>query len=225
MTGKRRWPSLLFLAALTTIGLGLAAGADPGTEAEFLAQINASRADAGLGSLSVDGGLVSHATNHTADMMAAGDIYHSSSAELGAAGGTGWERMGENVGKGQSASSLHQAFMNSPGHKANILGDYNYVGIGTGSQDGYLYVTVVFMKKGSTPAPATTTTAVSESPDTTAASSPDTTKPDSTTTTTIATTTTAAPTTTTTMIVGPDKAVVPGQACLEAGRFGQLCHN
>jgi hypothetical protein len=27
------------------------------------------------------------------------------------------------------------------------------------------------------------------------------------------------------MIVGPDKAVVPGQACVEAGRFGQLCHN
>jgi len=217
MTGKRRWPPLLFLAALTTIGLGLAAGADPGTEAEFLAQINASRADAGLGPLSVEGGLVSHAANHTADMMAAGDIYHSSSAELGAAGGTGWERMGENVGKGQSASSLHQAFMNSPGHKANILGDYNYVGIGTGSQDGYLYVTVVFMKKGSTPAPATTTTE---------ASSPNTTTPNSTTTpTTAATTTTVAPTTTTTMIVGPDKAVVPGRNCVEAGRFGQLCHN
>jgi hypothetical protein len=109
--------------------------------------------------------------------------------------------------------------MNSPGHKANILGDYNYVGIGTGSQDGYLYVTVVFMKKGSTPTPATTTT-ISESPGTTQASSPDTTTP-----TTAATTTTVAPTTTTTMIVGPDKAVVPGRNCVEAGRFGQLCHN
>jgi hypothetical protein len=220
MTGTRRWLSLLLVAALAIIGLGLAAGADSGTEAEFLALINASRADAGLGPLSVDGGLVSHAANHTADMMAAGDIYHSSSAELGAAGGTGWERMGENVGKGQSASSLHQAFMNSPGHKANILGDYNYVGIGTGSQDGYLYVTVVFMKKGSTPVPATTTTAVSESPSTTEASSPNTTTPNSTNTTT-----TVAPTTTTTMIVGPDKAVVPGRNCVEAGRFGQLCHN
>lgn len=207
------------------MGLGLAAGADSGTEAEFLAKINASRANAGLGPLSVDGGLVSHARNHTADMMAAGEIYHSSGGELGAAGGTGWDKMGENVGKGQSPSSLHEAFMNSPGHKANILGDYNYVGIGTGSQDGYLYVTVVFMKKGSTSPPATTTTTVSQSPGTTKAPSPPSTKADPTTTTVETTTTTLPPTTTTTMIVGPDKAVVPGQACVEAGRFGQLCHN
>jgi hypothetical protein len=104
--------------------------------------------------------------------------------------------------------------MNSSGHKANILGDYNYVGVGTGSKDGYLYVTVIFMKKGSTSPPATTTTTTAaDSPGTTAGSSPTT------------TTTTIAPTTTTTMIVGPDKAVVPGQACVEAGRFGQLCHN
>lgn len=229
MTGTRRWLSLLLVAALATIGLGLAAGADSGTEAEFLAMINASRANAGFGPLSVDGGLVSHARNHTADMMAAGEIYHSSSGELGAAGGTGWDKMGENVGKGQSPSSLHEAFMNSSGHRANILGDYNYVGIGTGSQDGYLYVTVVFMKKGSTPAPATTTTTTSDSPGTTTTTtsdSPDTTNADPTTTTTVPTTTTTLPpTTTTTMIVGPDKAVVPGQTCVEAGRFGQLCHN
>src|SRR3990170_8351174 len=158
MTGTRRWLSLLLVAALATIGLGLAAAGDSGTEAEFLAKINASRSAAGLGPLQVDGGLVSHARNHTDAMMAAGDIFHSSSAELAAAGGSGWDRMGENVGKGQSPSSLHEAFMNSAGHKQNILGDYNYVGIGTGSKDGYLYVTVVFMKKGSTPAPATTTT-------------------------------------------------------------------
>jgi len=203
------------------MGLGLAAGADSGTESEFLANINASRANAGLGPLTVEGGLVSHARNHTADMMAAGDIYHSSSGELGAAGGTGWDRMGENVGKGQSPASLHEAFMNSAGHKANILGDYNYVGVGTGSQDGYLYVTVVFMKKGSAPAPppATTTTTVSDSTGATAAPSPTPNADPTTTTTTIP------PTTTTTMIVGPDKAVVPGQACVEAGRFGQLCHN
>ncbi len=207
------------------MGLGLAAGADSGSEAEFVGNINASRASAGLGPLTVEGGLVSHARNHTADMIAAGDIYHSSSGELGAAGGTGWDRMGENVGKGQSPSSLHEAFMNSPGHKANILGDYNYVGVGTGSQDGYLYVTVVFMKKGSTPAPApaATTTTVSDSTGATAAPGPTTPKPAPDTTAT--TTTTIPPTTTTTMIVGPDKAVVPGQDCVEAGRFGQLCHN
>jgi hypothetical protein len=227
MTGTRRWLSFLLVAALATIGLSLAAGADSGTEGEFIAKINASRANAGLAPLASKGSLTSYAREHTAAMMDAGEIFHSSSGQLGAAGGSGWDRMGENVGRGQSPSSLHEAFMNSSGHKANILGDYNYVGVGTGSKDGYLYVTVIFMKKGSTSSPTTTTTTVSDSPGTTEASSPGTTKADpTTTTTTIATTTTTLPpTTTTTMIVGPDKAVVPGQACVEAGRFGQLCHN
>jgi hypothetical protein len=225
MTGTKRWLSLLLVVALATVGLGVAAGADSGTESEFISKINSSRASAGLAPLAANGNLTSYARQHTAGMMDAGEIYHSSSAELGAAGGSGWDKMGENVGKGQSPTSLHQAFMDSPGHKANILGDYNYVGVGTGSKDGYLYVTVIFMKKGSTSPPATTTTTTAaDSPGTTAGSSPTTTKaPSSNTTTT--TTTTIAPTTTTTMIVGPDKAVVPGQTCVEAGRFGQLCHN
>ena len=226
MTGKRRWLSLLLVAALATIGLGVTAGADSGSEAEFLAKINSSRANAGLAPLASKGSLTSYARTHTAAMMDAGEIYHSSSAQLGAAGGTGWDRMGENVGRGQTPSSLHEAFMNSSGHRANILGDYNYVGIGTGTKDGYLYVTVIFMKKGSSSAPATTTTTADDSPGTTKASSSGTTKPKPTPATEATTTTTTLPpTTTTTMIVGPDKAVVPGEACVEAGRFGQLCHD
>ncbi len=167
----------MLVAALATIGLGVTAGADSGSEAEFLAKINSSRANAGLAPLAANGSLTSYARTHTAAMMDAGEIYHSSSAQLGAAGGTGWDRMGENVGRGQTPSSLHEAFMNSSGHRANILGDYNYVGIGTGTKDGYLYVTVIFMKKGSSSAPATTTTTVDESPGTTKASSSGTTKP------------------------------------------------
>jgi len=225
MTGKRRWLSLLLVAALATIGLGVAAGADSGSEGEFLAKINSSRANAGLAPLAAKGSLTSYARTHTAAMMDAGEIYHSSSAQLGAAGGTGWDRMGENVGRGQTPSSLHEAFMNSSGHRANILGDFNYVGIGTGTKDGYLYVTVIFMKKGSSSEPATTTTTVGDSPGTTKASNSGTTKPKPTVTTEATTTTTLPPTTTTTMLVGPDKAVVPGEACVEAGRFGQLCHD
>ena len=48
---------------------------------------------------------------------------------------------------GGDVAGLHQAFMASAGHRANILGDYNYVGVGTAfSADDYLYVTVIFMK-------------------------------------------------------------------------------
>ena len=231
MLGKQRWLSIVLLASLATVSLGLSAGADSASEAGFLAKINASRSANGLAPLSVDGGLRNHARVHTQDMMDAGNIYHSTSAELKAAGGSGWSKLGENVGRGGTVDSLHTAFMNSPGHKANILGDYNYAGIGTGTLEGVLYVTVVFMKKGgeattTTTAPAATTTTpkatttTADDSTTTTAKSPATTTAEATTTTT-----TLPPTTTTTLIVGPDKPVTPGESCLVATRFWWMCHD
>lgn len=205
-------------------GLGMAAGADPATESDFLAHINSTRSSNGLAPLNVDGNLRSHARTHTQDMMDADAIFHSTSAELKAAGGTGWTKLGENVGRGGSVASLHQAFMDSPGHRANILGDYNHVGIGTGTKDGVLYVTVVFMQKGSTSTTTTTTappaTTTTQAPTKTTESAPKTqSQPTSTTTTTVP------PTTTTTLVVGPDKPVTPGEACVEATRFWWMCHD
>jgi len=230
MLGKRRL-LLVLLGALVTAGVSLVAVADAGTESEFLSLINSTRADNGLGSLQVDGGLQAHARNHTQAMIESGGIYHSTDGELSAAAGSGWSRIGENVGRGQSASSLHSAFMASSGHQANILGDYNYVGIGTGSADGYLYVTVVFMKKGETgppPTEAPTSTEApappppSDTPATTTAAAFDPGQPAASTTTT---STTLPPTTTTTLIVPPDKPVVAGQSCIEATRYSSICQN
>lgn len=219
MLGKRKWLPIVLLASLATVSLGLSAVADSASEAGFLAKINASRAANGLAALSVDGGLRNHARNHTQDMIDAGEIYHSSSDELKAAAGSGWSKLGENVGRGGTVESLHKAFMNSAGHKANILGDYNYAGIGTASSDGVLYVTVVFMKKGGG---STTTTTAPAATTTTKAESTNTTKPKTTTTTT---TTIPPTTTTTTLIVGPDKPVTPGESCLVATRFWWMCHD
>jgi hypothetical protein len=226
MLGKQKWLSIVLLAAVATVTLGLSAVADPASEAGFLAKINASRAANGLAALSVDGGLRSHARKHTQDMIDADKIYHSTGDELKAAAGAGWSKLGENVGRGGTVDSLHKAFMASPGHKANILGDYNYAGIGTASSDGVLYVTVVFMKKGGGPTTTTTTTAPATTTTTPTPKSTTTTAPKpTTTTTTIAATTTIPPTTTTTLIVGPDKPVTPGESCLAATRFWWMCHD
>lgn len=221
---------MVTVIALAITGVAASAVADSGSEQGFLSKINSERAAKGLGSLKMDGGLQSHARKHTADMIAAGAIYHSTSAELKAAAGSGWSKLGENVGRGGSVSSLHSAFMNSSGHRANILGDYNYAGIGTDTKDGVLYVTVVFMKKGSTqPAPTTTTTTAQ--PTTTQATATDSKAPApkqqqaSVNAEPTTTTTTIPPTTTTTLIVGPDKAVTPGLSCVDATRFGWTCHD
>lgn len=237
MLGNTRWLSLLLVVALATFGLSASAGADSGSEQSFLSAINSTRSAKGLGPLKMDGGLQSHARKHTADMIAADKIYHSSSGELQAAAGSGWTKLGENVGRGGSVSSLHQAFLDSPGHRANILGDYNYAGIGTDtSSSGVLYVTVVFMKKGSTSSPTTTTTQApptTEAPKTTTTqaaekSTKTTTTPSKSPNTTDApatTTTTVPPTTTTTLEVGPDKPVTPGESCYSATRLWWMCHD
>lgn len=234
MLGKTRWLSLLVVVALATFGLSASAGADSGSEQAFLSAINSTRSSSGLGPLKMDGGLQSHARQHTADMIAAGEIYHSSSSELRAAAGSGWDKLGENVGRGGSVSSLHGAFLDSPGHRANILGDYNYAGIGTDTHNGVLYVTVVFMRKGPTSSPTTTTTRAptttqpaEKSPTTTEAQSksPATTQAPTTTEAPATTTTTVPPTTTTTLDVGPDKPVTPGESCYTATRHWWMCHD
>jgi uncharacterized protein YkwD len=58
----------------------------------------------------------------------------------------GWQSLGENVGKGGSESAIQHAFMNSTGHRDNILSrDFRQVGIGAArGSDGRLYVDEVF---------------------------------------------------------------------------------
>lgn len=227
MPGRKPWIAALLVISLSVMGLGLSATADAGQENEFLSAINSSRSASGLAPLAMSGSLQTYARSHSS-VMASGScpdgasICHSTGAQLAAAAGSGYTKLGENVGRGPSVSALHTAFMGSSGHKANILGDYNYVGIGTTTQDGHIYVTAVFMKKGATAAatPTTTTTttvAKSSAPGPTTPPAPETT---STTVTTLPPTTT-----TTTLVVPPDKEVVPGTECLEATRFWQKCHD
>ena len=54
---------------------------------------------------------------------------HNFSAEIAAAD-PGWRAAGENVGEGPSPGSVEAAFMASPEHRANILGDYTHMGVG-----------------------------------------------------------------------------------------------
>jgi hypothetical protein len=56
-----------------------------------------------------------------------------------------WQRLGENVGVGYGVQSLHDAFWNSAGHRANMLGDYNRVGIGVVHSGGKIWVTFRFV--------------------------------------------------------------------------------
>src|SRR5690606_20198958 len=99
--------------------------------------------------------------------------------------------------RGAGCAGLHKAFMNSAGHRDNILDPaYTAIGVGGGvDADGRYWVTVVFgAYKNQTPpttaAPAPTTTTTAPAPAPTTAPKP---KPAPTTTTTVPPTPTTAP--------------------------------
>lgn len=57
-----------------------------------------------------------------------------------------WIRFGENLGCGGDVSSVHAGLMASAGHRAKVLGAYDYVGIGvTYQRPGLLFVTFDFL--------------------------------------------------------------------------------
>lgn len=145
-----------FVAA-TAVAFGTLAVVAPaahasGAESQFTSLANNERAKRGLRSYSVAGDLVAVARRHAQRMAASGAIYHN--PKLGSEV-SGWQAVGENVGMGGSASSIHQAFMNSAPHRANIVDtDFTQVGMGTAyDSKGVLYITQVFRKPMGSTAP------------------------------------------------------------------------
>jgi len=155
---------LVTLVAVTTVFVAaFATPAFAGAEGQFVSKINASRAAAGKAPLEVYWDLADDARAHSAAMAAKGSIYHNP----GLAGVTsGWTTLAENVGVGFDVDQLHQAFMDSASHRSNILGDFNYVGVGVTVDDaGLVWVTVVFMQADSgLNGGGTTTTTTTTSP-------------------------------------------------------------
>jgi hypothetical protein len=138
---------------LATVMAVPVARADTGSdEARFLSLTNSLRSSKGLAPLAIDGTLVSVARSWSGKMAAAGTISHNPS--LASQLPSGWQKGGENVGKGGNVDALQQAFVNSPPHYQNLVDPaFNYVGIGVVYGSGnMIYVTVDFMQRGSAPA-------------------------------------------------------------------------
>jgi hypothetical protein len=125
----------------------LPAVATPDDEVLVIELINASRGEAGLPALDVDFALIVAGRGHSAEMAEAGELYHSTRGQL-ASYAENWELMGENVGRGPNARAIHDAFMESPSHRDNVLGEFDTVGVGVErAADGTLFVTVIFMRR------------------------------------------------------------------------------
>lgn len=143
------WLSLVALVATLlviapTAGAGSAgtgASVASGSELAFVQQLNAERAARGLTPLVVDASMTVAARDWSDDMADGGFLAHAPDITVGAP--NGWRLVGENVGRGSSVDRLVDAFMNSPGHRANVLNtSFDRVGVGVATgDDGRMYTT------------------------------------------------------------------------------------
>ena len=151
MSLRKRIPAVLTGAALAFSPLLVAvqpAGAITPEEQAFVDAINSARAAAGLAPLTVSDALTVLAERHSASMASTGTLAHSTdlAGTIGSAY-PNWTHIGENVGYGSSVTQINSAFMGSTEHKANILGDYNLVGVGISTNPGgVMWVTELFAK-------------------------------------------------------------------------------
>ncbi|KAF1773612.1 CAP domain [Phytophthora cactorum] len=102
--------------------------------ASMLASVNAQRAAQGLPALCMNAKLMAASMRHSTDMAVNNFMSHTGSdgstmSMRVTAAGYKWTRVAENVAAGQSSvAAVMTSWMNSPGHRANILGDYTMFG-------------------------------------------------------------------------------------------------
>ncbi|TDC90932.1 CAP domain-containing protein [Actinomadura sp. 7K507] len=127
-----------------------AAPAGGGAAAQVIALVNKERAKQGCRAVTSDAKLAKAARGHSADMARRGFFSHTNpdGKDPGArvtATGYRWSTYGENIAKGQpTPASVMKSWMNSSGHRANILNcAFAEIGIGV-VKSGGPYWTQVF---------------------------------------------------------------------------------
>lgn len=159
---RLRRPSLLRVRgrAAAVAGIALLTGAllsgcsvvaPPSQAAELLGLVNQARsaprscgstAFAAAAPLTLDARLTRAAQLHSRDMEATGNFSHTGSdgstvGDRATAQGYAWSRIGEDIAAGfGSSASVMDAWLNSPGHCANIM-DPKFRDLGTGVAGAY----------------------------------------------------------------------------------------
>ena len=119
---------------------GRKAGTTPATPAanpvvaQILQETNAFRARHGKAPLKLDAAISKVSQRWTQHMADAGVFEHN--PDFASQMPAGWRGAAENIAAGYAASAVVQGWIDSPGHRANLLGDYTHIGIGYVSKPG-----------------------------------------------------------------------------------------
>lgn len=137
---------VLLLLVLPLLALGLTAcGPESGAQHQVRAEVNESRREHGLHALR-DEWIVREKAQAWAEHLArTGTLSHSRLSD--GLGPLPWTAIAENVGYGGSIAGVHDQFMRSSGHRANVL-DRRWDVMGAGhavARDGRVFVVHVFV--------------------------------------------------------------------------------
>ncbi|MFF9033564.1 CAP domain-containing protein [Streptomyces iakyrus] len=124
-------------------GGGSGSGSAGGPEAQVVALVNKERAAAGCSPVTANDRLTRAADDYSDVMASSGVMSHtgpdgSTMTTRVEAAGYRWSTLGENIARGQAdAASVMKSWMNSPGHRANILNcSFKELGVGVHFGDG-----------------------------------------------------------------------------------------
>lgn len=113
-------------------------------ERRFAEKINKARARRDRKPVDIDMQISAVAGTHSRAMKREAELRHTGERKLRERV-TRWELLGENVGRGGNVDSLHQAFMESEGHRQIVLDEkFRYVGVGIARDENQIWVTVLF---------------------------------------------------------------------------------
>ncbi len=160
MSPARRLPAVLLIALVLAAALVAVPRPAHAGASDVYNLLNQTRTAQGLPRLARNASLDAVAQRWTQRMLSTGDFRHN--PNVGSEIPGGWQSWGENIAMGyRTDGDLHQAWMNSPGHRANILGGFNSVGIGW-VKDGYggIWATQVFATYPGVTSPAAPAPAV-----------------------------------------------------------------
>lgn len=133
-------------AAIAMCAVLLAGCLSPDQQAD-LDLINASRKANGKAALAAHAEAAKKAQAWSQQMARTGKLAHSGpNGSIDTTGLTGWCGLAENVGKGPSLRTIHDAFMASSGHRANILGRWNKAGTGVVKSGSTYWVTEIYVR-------------------------------------------------------------------------------
>lgn len=144
---RRSAPKRALLAGAAVTGAFVLSACWSPNQHKDLDFINWSRGTNGLHAVRGDSAVMAKAQAWSEHMARTGRLEHSGGGgNLSTSGIPNWCGVAENVGYGASTHDVHQSFMRSGAHRANVLGNFDRVGTGVARNGNTVWVTEIYVR-------------------------------------------------------------------------------